>query len=99
MRINQTAVNPQQKLPVNEAAERADEAARGNSVNGASDAEENGVTLTVSQRNAVEVDNGAEAERPAGGIRLLLDSLMANPEDTAGLHAGLSPERVLQLLA
>lgn len=97
MKINQSAVNTQPKIPVRENTEKA-------GVSSGDKAEdkvgESGVMLDVSQRNVVEVsDDEGMPEKPVGGIKQLLDKLMAAPENTATLHAGLSPEKVLQLLA
>ena len=56
------------------------------------------VTLSVSQRNAVSTD-GEGAEVDGSMMSQLLESLTDAPESTSQLHAGLSPERVLQLLS
>jgi hypothetical protein len=99
MKINQAAVNPQANTASREVAEKAYAAADENKTN-QSPALENvndGVTLTMSQRNSVPKSNNDF--EPIGGILHLLESLNSNPEDTAGLHANLSPERVLHLLA
>jgi len=102
MKINQAAVNPQANVSSREVAEKA-AAAEENRTGAVKDAaienDSDGVTLTVSQRNVVDVSENREAQEPVGGVSFLLEQLMATPEDTSGLHANLSPERVLQLLA
>lgn len=98
MKINQSAVNTQPKMPVRENTDKADVSS---GVKSDEKTDESAVKLNVSQRNVVEVSSDDEGipEKPAGGVKALLDKLMANPESTATAHSGLSPEKVLQLLA
>lgn len=98
MKINQSPVNTQPKTSVQENTSKAglltDE-----KTEKIQNIEEGGVTLTVSQRNIVGASDDSTAEEPVGGIKALLEKLMANPENTATVHSGLSPDKVLQLLA
>lgn len=95
MKINQSTVNTQPKMPVRENTERT-----GISSDAQIDekSDESGVQLNVSQRNVVDVSDENVSEKPAGGIKALLEKLIANPESTAAAHSAISAEKVLQLL-
>lgn len=95
MKINQSTVNTQPKMPVRENTEKAGVASDAQ-IDEKSD--ESAVKLNVSQRNVVDVSDESVSEKPAGGIKALLEKLIANPESTATAHSGLAAEKVLQLL-
>ncbi|MCL1820987.1 MAG: hypothetical protein FWG36_10090 [Oscillospiraceae bacterium] len=94
MKINQPPINSQSKLPIRENTGKAAEL---NKEDPAINAEKEGVTLSVSHRNDV-TSVADEAEKPAVGVKQLLEQLLSSPEDTASLHSGLTPDKVLQLI-
>lgn len=95
MKINNMPVQTQHKA---QSAENANAAGKGAVAEPKERVDDSAVVLSVSQRNSVSV-SGEGPEIDKGSFSDMLKALASNPESTSQLHANLSPERVLKLLA